>query len=98
MDAIAMAAGPSMDMFGKGGDEFNSVINGDIGKHGVHIMEGFDEAFPMVPIVPPFCVRCRHDASINASPFSAEKMREAILVLRWRPCHEQFVKGRRNQT
>ena len=58
VDVIALAAGTSMDVFGKGGDEFDLVISGDVGKHGVHVMEGFDEAFPMVPIVLPFHVRC----------------------------------------
>ena len=63
-------------MFSECGEEFNAFIGGDIlCELGVHVMEeGFDELFPMVPIVLPFHVRCHHDASINASPFSLEKM------------------------
>ena len=63
-------------------------------KHGVHVMERFDGAFPMLPVALPFCVRHHHDASINALPFSSEKMHEVILVLQWKPCHEQFCNGK----
>ena len=92
--SIALATGASMDIFGKGGDEFDSVVGGDVGEHGVHVTEGFDKLFPMAPVMLPFCVRRRHDASINASPFSSEKTHEAILLLRWKPCHEQFCSGK----
>ena len=30
---IALSTGASTDMFSKGGDEFDSVINGDVGVH-----------------------------------------------------------------
>ena len=94
MHSIALAAGASMDIFGKGSDEFDSVIGGDIGEHGVHIMEGFDKLFLMALVMLPFHVRCCHDASIDASPFSSEKTCEAILLLRRKPCHEQFCSGK----
>ena len=94
MHSIALATGAGMDIFSKGGDEFNSVISGDIGEHGVHVMEGFDELFPMVPVMLPFSMRCHHDTSIDALPFSSEKMHEAILLLRQKPCHEQFCNGK----
>ena len=94
MHWITLAACASMDIFSKGGDEFNSVISGDIGEHGVHVMEGFDELFPMVPVMLPFSMRCHHDTSIDALPFSSEKMHEAILLLRQKPCHEQFCNGK----
>ena len=87
--SVALATGASMDIFGKGGDEFDLVIGGDIGEHGVHIMVGFDELFPMAPVTLPFRMRCHHDTSIDASPFSSEKTHEVILLLRWKPCHEQ---------
>ena len=92
--SIALATGASMDIFGKGGDEFDSVIGGDVGEHGVHVMEGFDELFPMVPVMLPFHVRCRHNASIDTLPFSSEKTCEAILLLRRKPHHKQFCSGK----
>ena len=85
-----------MDVFSKGSDEFNSVTGVDVGEQGVHIMEWGDELFPMVPVVLPFHVRCCHNASIDALPFSSERTREAILVLRRKPCHEQFCSWKRN--
>ena len=91
---IALATGTSMDMFGKGSDELDSIVNGDVGEHDIHIMEGFDEVLPMVPIALPFCMRHHHDARINALPFSLEKMHEAILLFRQKPCHEQFCRGK----
>ena len=60
-------------MLREGGEEFNAVKCGDGGEHGVHAMERFDESFPMVPIALSFLVRCCHNASIDASPFSLEK-------------------------
>ena len=69
----ALAIGASADMLSEGCEEFDVVMCGDGGEHGVHIMEGFDESFPMVPIAIPFLVRCHHDASVDASPFSSEK-------------------------
>ena len=57
-------------------------------------MERFDELFPMVPILLLFHVRCCHDASVDTLPFSSEKMCEAILLFRQKPCHEQFCSGK----
>ena len=49
-DVITLATGGSMEMFGEGGNEFDSVISGDISEHGVHSMERFIEVFlQMVP-------------------------------------------------
>ena len=87
-DTIALATSASMDVFGEGTDEFDSVISGYIGEHGVHSMERFNEAFPMVPVVLPFHVRCCHDTSVDALPFSSEKMHEVILMLWQKPCHK----------
>ena len=80
--------------FSKGGDELNAVIKGDICEHGVHVTERFEELFPMVSTALPFHVRHHHDASIDALPFSSEKTHEAILLFRWKPCHEQFCSGK----
>ena len=57
-------------------------------------MEGFDELLPMVPVVLPFFVRHRHNASIDASPFSSEQTRETSLLLKQKPCHKQFCRGK----
>ena len=81
-------------MLSKGCEEFNAVVGGDSDELGVHVMERFDESFPMVPVVLPFLVSRRHDASIGASPFSSEKTQEASLLLKWKPCHEQFCSGK----
>ena len=94
LNSDALATGTSVDMLSEGGEEFDAVECGDSGEHGVHAMEGFDELFPMVPIVLPFLVRHHHDASINALPFSLEKTQEASLLLRQKPCHEQFCSGK----
>ena len=90
----ALATGTSVDMLSKGCEELDAVMGGDGGELGVHIMEGFNESFPMVLVALPFLVRHHHDASIDASPFSLEKMQEASLLLRWKPCHEQFCSGK----
>ena len=81
-------------MLSKGCEEFDVVVGGDSGELGVHIMEGFNESFPIMPIALPFLVRCCHDASINTLPFSLEKTQEASLLLRRKPCHEQFCSGK----
>ena len=57
-------------------------------------MERFDESFPMVPVALPFLVSRRHNASIDALPFSLEKTQEASLLLKRKPCHEQFCSGK----
>ena len=62
-----------MDMLSKGHDEFNSLDGGDRGELGVHIVEGHNEVFPMVPLTLPFFVICGHNASINVLPLSSEK-------------------------
>ena len=87
----ALAAGTRADMLGKGSEEFDSLVGGDVCELGVHTMERGDEQSPMVPIAEPFCVSRRHDASVDASPFSSEKTREVILVFRQKPCHEQSL-------
>ena len=69
----ALATGASADMLSKGREEFDAVGCGDGGEHGVHATEGLNELFPMVPIALPFLVRCCHDASVDALPFSLEK-------------------------
>ena len=63
---------PAMHIFGKSGEELDSLHGGDRGKHWVHVMEGCDEVCPMVPIALPFLVIHRHDASIDAVPLSLE--------------------------
>ena len=40
-------------------------------------------------------MRHHHDASIDASPLSLEKTQEASLLLKQKPCHEQFCSGKR---
>ena len=94
MNSIALATGTSADMLNEGCEEFDAVIGGDVGEFGVHIMEGFNQSFPMVPIVLPFHVRHRHNTSIDALPFSSEKMHEASLLLKRKPCHKQFCNGK----
>ena len=88
LNLLALPTGARADMLSEGCDEFDVVIGGDGGELGVHIMERFDEVFPMVPVALPFLVRCCHDASIDASPLSSEKTREASLLLNWKPCHK----------
>ena len=81
-------------MLSKSGKEFDAVERGDGGEHGVHATEGGDKLLSMVPIVPPFLVSRRHNTSVNALPFSSEQTRETSLLLRRKPCHEQFCSGK----
>ena len=95
MNSDALATGASADMLSEGGEEFDAIECGDSGEHRVHATEGSNELFPMVPVVPLFLVSCRHDASVNASPFfSSEQTQEISLLLRQKPCHEQFCSGK----
>ena len=69
----ALATGARADLLGKGGEEFDSLVGGDVCELGVHTTERGNEQSPMVPIPEPFHVRCCHNASVDALPFSSEK-------------------------
>jgi hypothetical protein len=48
----------------------------------------------MTPIALPFLVIRRHDSSVDASPLSSEKTREANLLLKRKPRHKSFCNGK----
>ena len=81
-------------MLSKGSEEFDAVEHGDGGEHGVHATERINELFPIVPVAPPFLVSHHHNASIDVLPFSSEQTQETSLLLRQKPCHEQFCSGK----
>ena len=48
----------------------------------------------MTPVALPFFVIRRHDSSVDASPLSSEKTREANLLLKRKPRHELSCNGK----
>ena len=57
-------------------------------------MEWGDKVCPMVPISLLFLVTHCHDASVNASFLSSEKMSKVSLELRWKLHHEVTCNGK----
>lgn len=93
-DASAVTIVAMPDLLSKSGQEFNTLVSGDVSEYGIHSTEWLEEYFlPMAPIVVSLFVICCHDSSVGTFPLSLEKTHEAILLLKWKMCHESFCRG-----
>jgi hypothetical protein len=76
------------------GEKFDLFGCWQSGEHGVHTSERLEEVAPMFPIALPFLVIRLHDPSVDVSPLSSEKTREASLLLNRKTRHESCWSGK----
>jgi hypothetical protein len=76
------------------GEKFDSLGRWHRGEHGVHTSEWVEEVAPMSPIALPLSVIRLHDPSVDVSPRSSEKTREASLLLNRKTRHESCWSGK----
>ena len=93
-DSSAVAVMASPYPFSERCEKFDTLGVWHTGEHFVHSSEWVGELFPMLPIALPLSVIRFHDPSVDVSPLSSEKIREASLLLRQKMLHESFCRGK----
>jgi hypothetical protein len=81
------------DPLSKCGEKFDLLGCWQRGEHGVHTSERLEEVAPMFLIALPFSMICLHNPSVDVSPLSLEKTREASLLLNRKTRHELCWSG-----
>jgi hypothetical protein len=82
------------DPLSKCSEKFDLLGCWQRGEHGVHTSERLEEVAPMFPTALPFLVIRLHDPSVDVSPLSSEKTREASLLLNRKTRHELCWSGK----
>ena len=90
-DVSSVAAMTVPDPLSECGEKFDSLGRWHRGEHGVHTSEWVEEVAPMSPIALPLSVIRLHDPSVDVSPRSSEKTREASLLLNRKTRHESCL-------